>query len=283
MRILVTGANGFTGRHFMDAAAAAGHEPVALRADLRDADGVRQEISGLRPEAAVHLAGISFVAEADDRAFYDVNLFGALNVIEGLKRCDGVRKVLLASSANLYGNSEHSPLRENMVPAPVNHYAMSKLAMECMGKVAAGNLPLVITRPFNYTGPGQAPQFVVPKLVAHFKERARTVRLGNLHVEREYNDVRFVCKAYLALLAPEVACGTYNVCTGTTYTLAALLARLQALTGHRIEPEVDPAFVRPNEIHRLCGDPGALHRAIGPLDTYAIEETLSWMLSEPSA
>lgn len=283
MRILVTGANGFTGRHFMEAATAAGHEPVPLHTDLRDADGVAREIAQLRPDAAVHLAGISFVAEADDRAFYDVNLFGALNVLEGLKRAGNVRKVLLASSANLYGNSEHSPLREDMVPAPVNHYAVSKFGMECMGKVVAGTMPLVITRPFNYTGPGQAPQFVVPKLVAHFKERAGTVRLGNLHVEREYNDVRFVCKAYLALLDPGVACGTYNVCTGTTYTLAALLDKLQALTGHRIEPEVDPAFVRPNEIHRLCGDPGALRRAVGALDTYAIEQTLSWMLSAPSA
>jgi nucleoside-diphosphate-sugar epimerase len=283
LRILVTGAAGFTGVHFIEAARAAGHEPVALQADLRDAEAVISEITGLRPDAAVHLAGLSFVAVADERAFYDVNLFGSLNVLEGLKRCGGLKKVLLASSANLYGNSELSPLREDQAPSPVNHYSMSKLAMECMGKAMAGGMPLVITRPFNYTGPGQAPQFVVPKLVRHFRDRAPTVKLGNLHVEREYNDVRFVCDAYLALLDPAVATGTYNVCTGVTYTLAALLGQLQAITGHHIEAEVDPAFVRPNEIHRLCGDPGALRRAVGSRATYSIEQTLSWMLSAPPA
>jgi nucleoside-diphosphate-sugar epimerase len=267
----------------MDAARAAGHDPVPLRADLRDVDAVVREIAGLRPDAAVHLAGISFVSVADERAFYDVNLFGALNVLEGLKRCDGLQKVLLASSANLYGNSERSPLREDHMPAPVNHYAMSKLAMECMGKAMGAGLPLVITRPFNYTGPGQAPQFVVPKLVAHFRERTPTVKLGNLHVEREYNDVRFVCSAYLALLDSRVPGGTYNVCTGVTYTLAQLLDKLQSITGHAMQAEVDPAFVRPNEIHRLCGDPGALRAAVGPMRGYAIEETLEWMLAAPPA
>lgn len=266
----------------MDAAVAAGHEPVPLRADLREADSVRREIRELRPDAAVHLAGISFVAQADDRAFYDVNLFGALNVLEGLKAAGTVSKALLASSANLYGNSERSPLREDQAPAPVNHYAMSKLAMECMAKARAGDVPLVITRPFNYTGPGQAAQFVVPKLVAHFRERAPVIKLGNMHVEREYNDVRFICDAYLALLEPKVAGGTYNVCTGVTYTLSDLLGALASMTGHAIRAQIDPAFVRPNEIHRLCGDNAALRAVAGTLRSYTVQDTLAWMLSSLS-
>jgi nucleoside-diphosphate-sugar epimerase len=162
--------------------------------------------------------------------------------------------------------------------APVNHYASSKAAMEFMVRARTAGLPLVITRPFNYTGVGQAPQFVIPKLVDHFRRRAPRVPLGNLDVEREYNDVRFLCTAYLRLLEDAVPAGTYNVCTGVTYGLATVLATLRELTGHEIEVETDPRLVRPNEIRRLCGDPALLERTTGALPAYTLRETLAWML-----
>lgn len=282
MRILVTGAEGFTGRHFAATAGAAGHEPLPLTADLRDRDAVMREVGALRPDAAVHLAGISFVGHADERAFYDVNLFGTLNLVDALSAANVTGNVLLASSANVYGNANESPLTEDTALSPVNHYAMSKVAMEFMAKARAGGLRLVITRPFNYTGIGQSGQFVIPKLIDHFRRRAAQVQLGNLRVEREYNDVRFVCNAYLGLLGPSVPPGTYNVCTGTTYDLAGVLAVLQRLTGHSIEVVVNPDLLRANEIRRLCGNADLLGRTIGKLAPYSIEQTLSWMLSTPA-
>ncbi|WP_427913612.1 GDP-mannose 4,6-dehydratase [Ramlibacter sp. MMS24-I3-19] len=283
MRIAVTGAGGFTGRHFADAASAAGHEVLAVRTDLREGEPLAKELSALAPDLVVHLAAISFVGAADARAFYDVNLFGTLNLIDAAKRCGTVRRLLVASSANLYGNNPASPLAETAMPAPVNHYATSKLAMECMARSAAEGLPLVLTRPFNYTGPGQGVNFVVPKLVAHFQSRAPRVLLGNMHVEREYNDVRMVCKAYLELLQESVPPATYNVCTGVTYTLAQLIGKLSDLTGHRLEAQVDPALVRRAEVHRLCGDPSLLRATAGALPAFSIEQTLEWMLSTPQA
>jgi GDP-6-deoxy-D-talose 4-dehydrogenase len=280
LRIVVTGSAGFTGAHFVRQAAAAGHEPLGLEADLRDADAVARELKALRPEAVVHLAAISFVAHADERAFYDVNLFGTLNLVAALKRSDRLQKVLVASSANVYGNSEHSPLPESAPVAPVNHYAASKAAMEHLVRAQGAGLPLVITRPFNYTGVGQAPQFVIPKLVDHFRRKADVISLGNLDVEREYNDVRMICEAYLRLLAPEVPSATYNVCTGVTYDLQAVIGMLRTLTGHDLEVQVDPRFVRANEIRRLCGSPALLKQAIGALPSYPLEQTLSWMLAE---
>jgi GDP-6-deoxy-D-talose 4-dehydrogenase len=279
LRILVTGADGFTGRHFADAASAAGHEAVALKADLTQSDAVKREVQVLRPDAAVHLAAISFVGHADERAFYDVNLFGTLHLLDALKSGTRLQKVLIASSANIYGNCEHSPITEMQPPAPVNHYATSKVAMEFMARARASDLALVITRPFNYTGVGQSGQFVIPKLIEHFRRRAPSVPMGNLHVQREYNDVRFVCAAYLKLLETHVAPGTYNVCTGQTYGLAEIMSVLSELTGHDVQVQVDPALVRENEIQRLCGSANLLVAAVGPLPTYSIEETLSWMLS----
>ncbi len=279
MRILLTGADGFTGWHFIQQAAAAGHECLALRSDLTNAAALGDELSQARFDSVAHLAGISFVGHADERAFYDVNLFGTLNLLGALTaRAQPLRCVLLASSANVYGNSVNSPIRETEPPAPRNQYAMSKLAMEYMAMIRSDNLPLVITRPFNYTGPGQGLNFVIPKLVDHFRRRAPEISLGNLHVEREYNDVRFVCAAYLQLLQAPPAGEAVNICTGQTYDFEAVLTTLRDLTGHELDVKVDPQFVRANEIHRLCGDPSRLQAVAGPLPTYTLRETLAWML-----
>lgn len=255
MKILLTGAAGFTGRHFAACAAQAGHEVVALTADLTDKAALQAQVRQVRPDAVVHLAAISFVGNADETAFYAVNVVGSVNLLSALTALSPVPTVLLASSANIYGNCDASPIAEDQPPAPVNHYAASKLAMEHMARTFADRLPLIITRPFNYTGEGQAAQFLIPKLVDHFARKASTIELGNLHVEREFNDVRMVCQAYLALIAHGQAGQTYNICTGQAYTLQQVIDTLTQLTGHSLDVRVNPAFVRVNEVHRLSGQP----------------------------
>jgi len=181
MRLLLTGARGFTGRYLTQAAQAAGHEVVPLVANLTDAAAVADEVAAVRPEVVAHLAAISFVAHADATAFYAVNTVGSTNLLAALAQLpQPPQRVLLASSANVYGNCPVSPITEAQPPAPVNHYAMSKLAMETLARTWMDRLPIVITRPFNYTGPGQAEQFVIPKLITHFARRAPLVELGNL-------------------------------------------------------------------------------------------------------
>lgn len=268
MNVVLTGAGGFTGRRFAELARARGHRVVALDADLTRPDAVRDALDAAvrsatqddHPSwAVVHLAAVSFVAHADPLAFYRVNVLGTLHLLQALA---GQRVapacVLLASSANVYGNNPHSPIAEDQPPAPVNHYGASKLAMEHLARSHGAGLPLVLTRPFNYTGPGQAGQFVIPKLVSHFARRASVVELGNLHVEREYNDIDFVCESYLLLLAHARPGATYNVCTGVTHTLGDVIECLRRLTGHVLEVRTNPQFVRPDEIARLCGDPSRL-------------------------
>lgn len=279
MKILLTGAAGFTGHFFKQEAEAAGHTVWPLAANLTDKAAVAAEVAQAQPTAVVHLAAISFVGHADEAAFYSVNVLGTLNLLAALAALPvPPTKVLLASSANVYGNCDASPISEAQSPAPVNHYATSKLAMEHMALTYADRLPLVITRPFNYTGPGQAPQFLIPKLVSHFARRAERIELGNLHVEREFNDVRMVCAAYLGLLAHGEPGQVYNVCSGEPHTLQHVLATLQAITGHTMAVDVNPAFVRANEVHRLCGSPAKLHAAVGPLGQWGLEDTLRWML-----
>jgi nucleoside-diphosphate-sugar epimerase len=279
MNILLTGAAGFTGNYFKHYAEAAGHTVWPLAADLTDKAAVAAEVAQAEPTAVVHLAAISFVGHADETAFYAVNVVGSMNLLDAVAALPArPSKVLLASSANVYGNCDASPIAETQPPAPVNHYAASKLAMEHMAMTFVDRLPIVITRPFNYTGAGQAPQFLIPKLVNHFARKASHIELGNLHVEREFNDVRMVCEAYLRLLDKGQPGQVYNVCSGQPFTLQHVINTLAQITDHSMAVNVNPAFVRPNEVHRLCGSPAKLHSSVGLLGQWRLEDTLRWML-----
>lgn len=284
MKILLTGADGFTGKAFAARAHAEGHVVVPLRADLTDKNALPHEVADAQADAVVHLAAISFVGHADDQAFYAVNVVGTTNLLAALA-AQQIRpqQVLLASSANIYGNCDASPIDESQAPAPVNHYAMSKLAMEHMARTFADRLPIVITRPFNYTGPGQSPSFLIPKLVDHFARRAPTIALGNLDVEREFNDVQMICDTYLQLLRHGVAGEAYNVCSGRPYTLMHVIETLESITGHSMEVQVNPAFVRANEVRTLCGSPHKLHALMASHNVQLVnpplDETLRLMLA----
>ncbi|MDZ7784847.1 MAG: GDP-mannose 4,6-dehydratase [Halioglobus sp.] len=255
---------------------------AALQADLEDAGAIAREVAGEDFDYVVHLAAISAVTHADELGFYRVNLFGTLNLLEALCALAPLpRKVILASSANIYGNSPASPITEDTSAAPVNHYAMSKLAMEHMSAQYNDRLPLVAVRPFNYTGVGQDMRFVVPKLVAHFRERRSAVELGNIDVEREFNDVRDICNVYLKLLEAGDPGEVYNICSGRTHRLRDVIQCLEALSGHSIDIRVNPAFVRRNEVHRLCGNPEKLRACTGEAPSGDLEATLRWMLESP--
>ena len=277
--MLVTGADGFTGVHFVRQTREAGYEVFEFNADLTNPAAVQNQVYEAAPDVVVHLAAISFVGHDKASAFYDVNVIGTLNLLDALlKLPKPPTRVLLASSANVYGNCELSPIPETQPPAPLNHYAMSKLAMEHLAMTYADRLPLFFVRPFNYTGLGQVESFVIPKIVSHFKYRADTVELGNLSVEREYNDVRMVIDAYLKLLTAAEVGETYNICSGKTFTLHQVIDTMVELTGHQINIAVNPAFVRTNELHRLCGDATKLNATIGTRGSIALKDTLLWML-----
>lgn len=252
---------------------------MELRSNLTDLVALKAEVLQTAPQAVVHLAAISFVGHADASAFYNVNVVGTLNLLDALAALSYIpRSVLLASSANVYGNCEASPVTEAQPPVPVNHYAMSKLAMEYMARTYLDRLPLFFVRPFNYTGPGQDASFVIPKLVAAFASRAEAIELGNLDVEREFNDVRFVCEVYLRLLSVAIAGEVYNICTGQPIALNSVLALLTRITGHQLHIKVNPVFVRKNEIYRLCGSTAKLMGVLGEIASPTLTDTLRWML-----
>lgn len=257
--ILITGARGFTGKHFINLASARGIKTRALTADITNADSVEKEILSIQPNIVLHLAGISFVPSKDQEAFYKVHALGTSNLLNALcKLQTRPHKILLASSATVYGNTPQAQSIETQTLSPVDHYAISKVAMEEAAKTYFDKLPIIIARPFNYTGPGQHSNFLIPKLIEHFASRKPHIELGNLHVEREFNDVEIICGAYLALLQYGKPSEIYNVCTGNARSLQEVLTTLIQITGHNINVHVNPNFVRSNEIRRMCGNPSKL-------------------------
>ena len=164
MKILLTGADGFTGIEFSSLAARSGHEVIALVSDIRDYEALLGELCRIDIDCVLHLAAISFVGHSNESEFYDVNVLGTTNILKAILSAEKhLTKIVIASSANVYGNSPVSPITELTMPNPINHYAMSKLAMEYMAKTFMNDLPIVIARPFNYTGSGQSKSFVIPK------------------------------------------------------------------------------------------------------------------------
>ncbi len=282
MKILVTGADGFTGSHFVEHAIAAGYDIHALKSDLTSQKQLMDEVLDASPDLVVHLAAISFVGHADPATFYHVNVVGTTNLLDALTALPRPpKRVLIASSANVYGNTINSPITEDEMPNPINHYAMSKLAMEFMAKTYLDRLPIFFTRPFNYIGPGQSDSFVIPKIVKHFREGAPFIELGNLDVEREFNDVRYVCDAYIKLLDIASVGEAYNICSGKPYSLTFVLDLLAEITSHSLEVKTNPAFVRASEIKRLFGNPSKLQAMIGVTYDYTLRDTLQVLLSNP--
>lgn len=291
--ILVTGLRGFTGRYLAAGLRERGARVVGLvqgaeqssdevACDLTDAAAVRDAVARIQPTHVAHLAALAFVGHGDARAFYDVNLFGTLHLLEALAALDTPpQRVLIASSANVYGTPAVEVIDESICPAPVNHYANSKLAMEHMARTWQERLPIVITRPFNYTGVGQDEKFLIPKVVSHFKRRAAFIELGNLDVSRDFSDVRDVAVVYAALLldAHGVEGQTLNVCSGQAHSLREVLAMAERISGHALEVRVNPAFVRANEVPRLLGSGRKLQERAGLSPHIPLEKTLRWMLN----
>ncbi|MCG5495699.1 NAD-dependent epimerase/dehydratase family protein [Ectothiorhodospira variabilis] len=286
--IMITGARGFTGQHLVTALRQRGETVIPVVGpqgarpgdhvcDLTDRSAVKHLIERVRPTHVIHLAAVSFVAHADVQAFYRVNVLGTTHLLDALAAQppeDRPVKVLLASSANIYGEPAVDLIDEQVCPSPVNHYACSKLAMEHMARTYAERLPVILVRPFNYTGPGQHERFLVPKIVHHFQRREPVIELGNLDVSRDFSDVRDVIQAYLALLDVDAAGVTCNLCSGQATALRDIIETMNRLAGYTIEVRVNPDFVRRNEIPRLVGDPARMHQLTGVV-VRPFKETLS--------
>ncbi len=292
MNVLITGIDGFTGNYLEHFLSTKGFNVFGIsindsekenhiQCDLRDSSKIENIIFSIQPRYIFHLAAISFVGESNKLLMYDVNVIGTQNLLDAsMKLEEAPKKIVIASSATVYGRQKDYVLHETMCPNPVNHYGYSKLAMEHLVATYFDTLNILITRPFNYTGFGQSENFLIPKIVSHFVMKKPVIELGNLEVSREFNDIRTVVKIYYELMKCDKVSDIVNICTGNAVSLKEVLEYMQEIAGYKIDISINATFIRQNEIPILKGSVEKLKDIISLPKCYQIQDTLKMMYEE---
>lgn len=289
-KVLITGIDSFTGHHLSSYLKNSGYdvygtslfktETKIYKCDITQKDEIKNVLTSVKPNFFIHLSGISYAAHGNNEDFYKVNTIGTTNILDAFIELElKPKKIILASSATIYGNQGLEVLDESLCPKPANHYGASKYAMECLAEGYFSKLPIIISRPFNYTGKGQTENFLIPKIVSHFKEGKKVIELGNIHVSREFNDVNFVCEVYKNLLECNEASTMVNICSGRGIKLLDVIAIMNNIVGYEIKVKINPDFVRKDEIQSLTGSAQKLTKMIGKIEQQPFGDTLKSMLS----
>jgi GDP-4-dehydro-6-deoxy-D-mannose reductase len=276
--ILVTGAEGFVGRHLV--AHLARVFPQATLAtpkfDIRDPAAVHAAVMQSAPEACIHLAAISAVpaAQADIDAAWQVNLHGTLHLARAILRQAPECTLIFASTADAYGSSFRGgvPVTEATPLAPLNTYSATKAAADlALGAMVADGLRVIRVRAFNHTGPGQSSAFVVAAFARQVARIAAglqdpVIQVGNLDAFRDFLDVRDVCRAYAtcAAKAADMQAGQLlNIASGVTRRVGDILSELSDLAGVNPAIEVNPARLRAADIPVAVGDFSIAKKLLG--------------------
>ena len=291
--ILITGATGFVGQHlihelgrsFPDA------ELACPRFDVTQPEEVSAAFRAARPEACIHLAAIAAIPAARHRPAlaWQVNLHGTLAVADAILAHVPACRLIFASSADAYGSAFNAgqPLNEKAPLAPINTYGATKAAADlALGALAREGLSVVRVRPFNHTGPGQSAEFVVSafaRQVARIAlgQQAPVLKVGALDSERDFLDVRDVCRAYTACLEHDLPTGTVlNVASGQQRRIGSVLADLLAAAGVTASVETDPGRLRPADIPVAAGDASRARECLGWRPVVPWKKTLSDLLQD---
>ena len=294
-RLMVTGLDGFVGRHVKQAVESlrdGRFQLVEARGaiELREPATLQQAIEETRPDYVLHLAAQSFVPASvkDPRATYEVNFFGTLNLLQTLKAGGFRGRMLYVGSAEEYGavRDEDLPVVESCPLRPRTPYGVSKAAAEllCYQWTQDQGFEIVMSRPFNHLGPGQAEHFVVPDFAKQVTEiklgrREPVLKVGAIEVTRDFTDVRDVVQAYLALMERGESGEAYNVCSGREYSIREILEELIRLAEVECRIIVDNARLRAVERKRNRGSFEKLAQCTGWNPRITLTESLRDVLA----
>ncbi len=287
----MTGGRGFVGQWLDEHLRACGDEVVVTgeEVDVTDVEAVCRNFAEVEPDAVYHLAGWASVGASwhEPAEAFRVNANGTVHVLDAARRLAKPPRVLIVSSAEVYGRValDDLPLSEDRPVSPVSPYAASKVAGEVAAQQAflGYGLPAIVVRPFNHIGPRQSPGFVVSdlakRIVAAERSGEGVLEMGNPTPRRDLTDVRDVVRAYRLLVERGEPGGTYNVCTGTDVVIGELARRLIELSGADLELRSGEVALRPVDVPALRGDPRRLQAATGWSPEIGLDDTLRDVLA----
>ena len=263
-RALITGVNGFCGNHLSSYLSQKYPEVEIFgidinepnpslpgikftRSDITDYESISTTISQIQPDAVFHLAGT--FDYGDLLSLYRINVIGTENVIKAAGSLSKSIRIILASSAAVYGAvlPEDNPIKEEKMARPVSHYGISKLAMEMIGRMHGKkreNLKVIIARTFNLIGHGLSPLLFPGKLAKQILEASRqqenkTIQVGNIHTVRDFIDIKDAAKAFGLLAISGKEDEIYNIGSGEGRKIKDLIDLFINVVDPSIEVSID--------------------------------------------
>lgn len=297
MRSLITGGAGFVGQVLQEYLRAQGDEVIALDrnngGDVTDRDGITEAFRERRPDVVFHLAAQSHVPTSweDPIATLRCNVEGTVNVLDAAHAASPTTRVVMASSADVYGavNVEELPIVEQCSTNPKNPYAASKLAAEAMAMQSfhGRDQDVVRVRAFNHVGPGQSTNFVCAGLAHRIATAERdgleTVETGRLDVRRDFSDVRDVVRAYRLIAEFGATGAVYNVCSGTDRSIEEIALALADRSPQHLQFVARDDLTRAVDTPVVRGDASALRRDTGWEPEIPFDKTLDDVLADARA
>lgn len=309
--VLVTGADGFIGSHLTEMLLQQGYRVKALSyynsfnnwgwldgirhpalevvtGDVRDphfCKHITRDVSVVFHLAALIAIPYSYVAPD---SYVDTNVKGTLNICQAAKE-NGVQRVLVTSTSEVYGTARYVPIDEKHPKQPQSPYSATKIGADAMAMsfYNAFELPVVVVRPFNTYGPRQSARAIIPTIITQIKNGMKTIRLGNLTPTRDFNFVKDTCRGFIQLAQCDAAVGQeVNVCSNYEISMRDTLELIARLMHAEVEFVEDTQRLRPknSEVFRLWGDNTKIKSLTGFEPAYTIEsglqETIDWF-SDP--
>ena len=294
-RVLITGASGFIGQVVLKEMLK--NEDIDFFAidtrkipnisieklelvSLLDKEKLMEIIKRYKPNIIIHLAAIALVTHDNVGEIYNVNVQGTENLLEVTQEyCDKGTRVILASTAGVYGNQNVDKYREDLSYNPANHYSYSKMITEYISKQYKEDLDIVTIRPFNIIGVGQSEKFLVPKLVEHFADKKEKLSVGNISSFRDYVDVEYCAEVIMELISrKKLDFDVLNICSGIPTNGKMIIQLLQEITDFKPEIEISSDFVRKNEVWRMIGDTTRLWEFMNGKKSQSVKDILVKML-----
>lgn len=309
MRILITGVTGFAGCHLLSFLGETklgklrivglsrrgkflpGFEHLSRtirleRDDLQSVGHLLKLLRAEKPDRIFHFAGYTDAARSfrEPAAAWQGNWRTAFTLFRAIQRWGARPRVLVASSAAVYGNSVDAVTEESTL-LPVSPYGVSKAAADLLAGQAflSDGIPTVRARLFNVCGPGLPSTFALGAFVSQIVaiergQRPPVLKVGDLTAERDYLPIRVVVRAYWDLVEKGVPGDAYNLASGKTYPMRQLLNQMLKLANQSIQIEPDPSRLRGTEVMRSNVDVSKLRRAIGWRPSLAVRQDLQEML-----